>query len=308
MNRFTRRIILLAALWLAPFAPDTALSQGVHILEVREGAVYLNGRVVPEEALPSTWNTAEIGEARVTATGSIDPVIAVGGRLYTFDGNGIREVAAPPVSTSYSIRFNTVFSGIPGGEMDQSPSDWLQSIRLMPPAFDLSAFDGAGAPLEAPLPAGPQARLLQQQATEFMQRSNELARFGAEHSARQLRESAQEMFEAARELPRLEYDRYLTDVRQENQELWQNLMREADLERQSREVAVRLRALPADSAVLKTRLHLLLNQAFDLKQQNRRREISRLEEQLLDLQRRLEERERNRNRIIDLRATELLGR
>lgn len=102
---------------------------------------------------------------------------------------------------------------------------------------------------------------------------------------------------------------YLKETRRQNQELYRKLMRERRMEIESREIARTIRLLPDGperTAQIDT-LRATLNRIFDLKQDNRRREIELLQRQIDELQRRLEQREQMRGQMIERRLAELIG-
>ncbi len=110
----------------------------------------------------------------------------------------------------------------------------------------------------------------------------------------------------------LQQQEYLGELRRANRQLYRQLGREAQLEAEARALAVRIRveemeerAEQREAQVRQLREHL--ERAFELKQQNRRREIGQLEEELEQMMERLEERLRLRERIIERRLQELLN-
>jgi hypothetical protein len=68
--------------------------------------------------------------------------------------------------------------------------------------------------------------------------------------------------------------------------------------------------LPEDSNERRSKidsLRSLLNNIFDLKQENRRQEIERLQREIQKLQRGLQKREQMRDQMIDHRLNQLVG-
>lgn len=102
---------------------------------------------------------------------------------------------------------------------------------------------------------------------------------------------------------------YLSEIQRRHQELYRNLVRERRMESESRDIARTIRLLP-DGPERKTQIDTLratLNRIFDLKQENRRREIEQLQRQIDELERRLEQREEMQDEMIERRMNELLG-
>lgn len=105
------------------------------------------------------------------------------------------------------------------------------------------------------------------------------------------------------------HKQYLSEIQRRHQELYRNLVRERRMESESREIARTIRLLPDGperNAQIDT-LRATLNRIFELKQENRRREIEQLQRQIDELERRLEQREEMREEMIERRMNELLG-
>jgi len=100
-------------------------------------------------------------------------------------------------------------------------------------------------------------------------------------------------------------------VQKANRELYERLVRERTMENQAKDLARVIRMLPEDSGERRTNvdsLRSLLNNIFDLKQENRRQEIERLQREIQKLQRGLQERRQMRDQMIDHRLNQLVGR
>jgi len=103
---------------------------------------------------------------------------------------------------------------------------------------------------------------------------------------------------------------YLSDVQKANRQLYERLIRERTMEKEAQDLARVVRMLPEDSDERRGKvdsLRALLNEIFDLKQENRRREIERLQRQIQEVQQSLQERRRMRDRMIEQRLNQLLG-
>ncbi len=104
-------------------------------------------------------------------------------------------------------------------------------------------------------------------------------------------------------------EQYLSEVQKANRELYRRLVRERAMEKQAQDLARVIRMLPKDSDERQGKadsLRALLNDIFDLKQENRRREIERLQREIQGLQRSLQKRKRMREAMIDQRLNQLL--
>lgn len=102
---------------------------------------------------------------------------------------------------------------------------------------------------------------------------------------------------------------YLSEMQRRHRELYDRLVRERQMEAETMELARVIRLLPDGperQAQIDT-LRATLNEIFDLKQENRRREIEALQQQIMDLQRSLKQREQMRDAMVDQRIQQLLG-
>ena len=103
---------------------------------------------------------------------------------------------------------------------------------------------------------------------------------------------------------------YLNDVQKANRKLYDRLVRERTMEQKAKNLAHVIRMTPEQSAERQAKtdsLRALLNDIFELKQENRRREIDRLEREIQELQRSLQKRRQMRDRMIQYRLNELIG-
>lgn len=270
--------VFLTVLALAGLGARAAQAQSSHTLEIRDGQVFVDGKRLAPEALPPALDLRDVS-ARLTYAGDATPVLELGGVIYAFDGERLREA---------------------GPDM---PVLWL--------------FDSANPTQQfwvRPAETRPGARLLREHADALQASSQELARLEGQVDQRQaeaLIEQARRQTEQAtllvRAMPRLEVQSYLQDVQQEDQELYLRLVREWQLEAEVQALAAEARTLPAAEAqqhydALRTRLQ----EIFELKQQNRRREIVQLELQLKELQERLLQREELREQLVERRLLELI--
>lgn len=102
---------------------------------------------------------------------------------------------------------------------------------------------------------------------------------------------------------------YLQDIQRRNEQLYNRLVREHRMDMETRKLAQRIRQLPPGTERQQKidSLRATLNDIFDLKQENRRREIQQLEAKLEELQRSLEKREQMRDQMIEQRIQQLIG-
>lgn len=93
---------------------------------------------------------------------------------------------------------------------------------------------------------------------------------------------------------------YLNAIERSSRELYERLLRERRMEQDARNLARAIRLMPEGPerrARIDT-LRAMLGEIFEVKQENRRREVQRLQQQIRDLKRNLRKREQMRDRMI----------
>lgn len=101
---------------------------------------------------------------------------------------------------------------------------------------------------------------------------------------------------------------YLDDVEESSRELYKQLVRERRMEERAQELARVIRLLP-DGPERRARidtLRAMLEEIFDLKQENRRREIERLQRQIQSLEESIQKRNQMRDLMIERRLRDLI--
>lgn len=285
MNRNSvASLVLIAALALTMVTPQTGSGQDMRTLEVQDGVVRLDGKEIPRERLPQSLRDTDV-QLVFSWTGANDPVVEIDERFYTIDADGIREVDArvyPSARQQYFEALGSVGTGT-----------W----------YSTGADDAA---------TRRQVEALYVQAREMAELSEQLKRKRMEDSeklAREIRKQAEVAERMAVEIPRMNVTTYWDAVKESDESLYGQLVEEWHFESRIQALASRARALPRGSErdELVSELRSLLGEAFELKQQNRRREIAQLESELKALQHRLQERESLRDKIIDRRLRQLVG-
>lgn len=77
-----RHVLVLAALLAAP----VVLAQSdVHVFEIRDGQVYLDGRLLPN-AVPDSLDLSGMGMQALQYSGPLTPVVKVGDQAFVLDG------------------------------------------------------------------------------------------------------------------------------------------------------------------------------------------------------------------------------
>jgi hypothetical protein len=108
--------------------------------------------------------------------------------------------------------------------------------------------------------------------------------------------------------PEANHQQYLDAVQQSSRELYERLLHERRMEEDAEDLARTIRLLPRGSerqAKIDT-LRAMLEDIFEIKQENRRREVERLQRQIRELQQNLRKREQMRDRMIDRRLGQLI--
>jgi hypothetical protein len=102
---------------------------------------------------------------------------------------------------------------------------------------------------------------------------------------------------------------YLEEMQQRHKQLYERLMHERQMESETYDLARVIRQLPpgTEQQQYLDSLRTTLNEIFELKQENRRREIQQLENQITELRRRLEKREDMRDEMVEQRIQQLVG-
>jgi hypothetical protein len=91
-------------------------------------------------------------------------------------------------------------------------------------------------------------------------------------------------------------------------EMYKLLKADADLDRQSQELAVQYRQAPKDQqGPIKERLEKAVTEHFEARQQRRLLELKRLEEELNRLRESIDKRKEAQQQIVNRRVSELLG-
>jgi hypothetical protein len=101
----------------------------------------------------------------------------------------------------------------------------------------------------------------------------------------------------------------LATLEKSDPEMYKLVKADMDLERQSRELAMQYRRASSDErAKLKDKIKELVAKHFDVRQERRALELKRLETQLQKLRENIERRKQARDKLVDQRVSELVGR
>lgn len=305
----------------AAFRPAGA--QHVRTLAIHDEQVLVDGRPIPAHELPPSLDVRGV-QASYSFSGDVRPVIELQGVLYTLDGERLIELApAGRAADDVAVFFRSPLPAAPAMAGSARP-DELHRADAATSVFTMKVTDGAtltgvrGVRVNAPEVVFMQqhAQQLEEQADVMVRLRDRLSdhvevRFvrDLDASAEQLRKQAEEASLMAARMPLLEVRSYLNEVEQHNHDLFERLVEERDMETETVRLAREIHALPEgrQRAERVEQLRRQLREIFELKQENRRREIARLESQLVGLRDRLQERERLRDDIIEHRLQQLLG-
>lgn len=108
--------------------------------------------------------------------------------------------------------------------------------------------------------------------------------------------------------PEASHRQYLDAVQRSSRELYERLQRERQMEQNAQNLARTIRLLPegAERQAKIDTLRAMLEDIFAVKQENRRREIERLQRQIRELQENLQRREQMRDLMIDRHLRQLI--
>lgn len=108
--------------------------------------------------------------------------------------------------------------------------------------------------------------------------------------------------------PKANHQQYLNAVQRSSRELYERLLHERRMEENAEDLARAIRLLPEgeERRVKIDTLRAMLENIFEIKQENRRREVKRLQRQIRELQQNLRKREQMRDRMIERRLGKLI--
>lgn len=291
----------------------TASAQQGHELAIRDGQIYLDGQQLSQDNLPASLELDGL-TASLQFWSDKEPVLHIDGTYYRIDRSTLVALDEVPEAENYW----TLLTVNDGFVFFQSEED----RRARRAGRSVAARSAHTFEMEAPaelyvsadeMPHTVRAR---EHLSAVRAQAEALQRLSERGDRRQLEALTNEMLADAEraivvvsDLSRMEYSQYLQDLQAQDRELYRQLMYEWELEAETLELARQIRQLDAspERADLIKQLNTRLAQIFELKQENRRREIAQLEAQLGEMEARLKEREDQRAAIIERRFRELTG-
>lgn len=212
------------------------------------------------------------------------------GRIY-IDGRAVPEDQLPPSLDLSGVEARFQFVGVQRPVVEIGDQLFAVNETLEPVSEDEVRGQQASVILWNSSPRGLAPARVSEQG-----RSEETGRSGASRSERSLD------IQAAQQ-------EYLSEIQRRHRSLYERLMRERQMEAETHQLARVIRLLP-DGPERQSQIDTLratLNEIFDLKQENRRREIEALQQQIMELQRSLKQREDMREAMIERRIQQLVG-
>lgn len=283
-------ILILAAGTAAAQQPDAFQGDDstLRSFRIADGAVFIDGRKILPDKLPEGF-PPEGASVYYRFSPGLDKDLIVevkGGPRYILKGDSLR--ATTPRAFSCTRQDH--------GCKDMAADAYVLFVPATPPEAILEQ----------------KAEDLREQARRLQELQGRLAESQTNEWQQMVQEMTLRAAEAARtasELPHIQVQHYFSDIQDKNKGLFDRLMSERRMERETISMARNLAAMEEGKArrdsiaVLRERL----TDIFELKQENRRREVEQLEEKLQELQKAVSERERLGDQIVDRRLQELLG-
>ncbi|MBT8398924.1 MAG: hypothetical protein KJO98_00470 [Rhodothermia bacterium] len=281
MNLSIKRVVVpLVAAGVLMACVATASAQH-RTLQIRNGEVRVDDRMVPRNEWPASLEVEGV-DLTFSFSGIDRPVVKIGDSYYVIADRALSELDENTYRDLY---------GAEGADED----GWYRV------GFSDEMTKN-------------QMRQLDRKAAKMRELSEELAARPSEEEnllAEEMKQTAQMAAEMAAELPKVQALSYWDQVKASDRDLYNQLVREWQLEAEIQELAHRIRQASAsggDAEAQVAQLRSLLEAAFELKQNNRRREIKQLEQQLHSLDNDMRKREDARKMIIERRLEELIGR
>lgn len=308
MHRFNYiqlRNLVVAFFALIVFAGATVSYAQTYTLTIREGNVYVNGKQLPRNEIPASLD-AETIEASLTFNNA---VFELEGTYYKIENNKLFEIEEP--AEARDDRTTVIFrQGAPAAGRVATSAEAAESAADNYRLRSYSASGNYEVKENNPNMVMQQyVFTLSQNARQLNEMSGSVTQPQARDLIRQVQYQAEQAAQLAQDLPYLEMQNYFSSVRSEDELLYRRLVNELELERETQRLAAEVRSMPQGEArdFKVEELRELLASILELKQENRRLEISQLEKQLAILKQRFEEREAKKDRMIDRRIKELVG-
>ncbi len=289
--------VLALGCFLLVQSPVNVLAQeAMHVVTIEDGKVFIDGNQVPPSELPPSlkihnrdlrWSFH--GDALLDLNGTVFQLLD--GKLVEADDDVARD--------GHVVVFF------------RDPDDENSMVRVLsrnaPFRFRMrERGEPYGVVMENYMTA------LSNKAKEFEIIRKQISEQKGEQAlvlAEQLQLQAENTARIAKAFPRVEFESYLSGLHDQNINLYGELVREHDMEADTHQLAMEIRASSnaRHRKQLVEELRKRLYEAFELKQQNREGEIEQLADRLQELREKLGQRADLRQQIIESRLKELLG-
>ncbi len=303
-------VFTLAVILAAP----GAFAQEARSLTIRGGNVYIDGELVPPGELPESLDLDAV-DLRFRFSGEDEPMVTINGEMYVLEEHGLRPASGEEV---FGVKVDSDANGeapvivrFRGEDGPPRVRDFtwdgdhqidipVQAYAAYLDSVDVEAMmdvEDIVARVEAV-----QDHVQEINLEKLAQRRN--IKEQIEHGRLQALEAAR----TARQRSRHELHAYFGRLQNHHGDLFGQLQNEWRLEAESRQLARQAREEEDEGAreELERELREVLEDAFNLKLENRRREVEALEGQLDELREELAASREDREDIIDARMESLL--
>jgi hypothetical protein len=301
-----KRLLLIAIAVLIAAAPEAharVAQQKVNLVKaaekvsIEQGTVYVNGKEVADRDLPSGLRDLS-SDVNMTFWTMDNSLIEINGSMFVFEEGTFRDAAPGEKSNrNVMVTFSSDNSGGADVRLYEAPEASF--------GYVVRTGDADGHVMKD------YVAQLRERAEEFNKLTFELKEVSPQSSqlARQMVVEAENTARLASIFPRVEYEAYMGSMQNQNRRLYEELVRERDMEMRTHQLAQAIQAATTEEAREQHQAELrdILTEIFELKQANRQKEIEQLEQQLKELQSRLEDREALKEDIIESRLNDLLN-
>ncbi len=288
--RYITSTLLLAALLIA-LPPEGALAQETFKITIEDGELFINGKPIPASELPPSLDISSIS-GTLNIWSDKNELIEIGNLPFRIEGDRLIPADTSRVRTG---RVTVFFADEDGrAPVRVFRAENMEDVRPGSKEFEVLV----------------EKLQFQAQEMDSMRVRLQVGPSGErEIIARQLVAEAENAALMARALPDAQLAEYMSRIESTDRHLYEGLRREHRLELESRRLASGIRrGVDVDQREkLMEELKNTLHEIFELKQENRRREIAQLDERLDTLRKTLAERERQREALVQRRLEELLN-
>lgn len=295
MKQFTTVLLLLSVLAL-PFTPEL-YAQVSQRVEVKNGEVFVNGsKQLPSQLPKPLKELAPTSNFALFSTGGA--YLKIEGHYFKVESNRLVEVPAQLVDSD-----GTTF--IYSSDNVERP---LRVVEAKPNALGPYVIRSSN-------PNQMMARYVESMNEKAEEIETIRYKIDALHApetaelALELKVGAENMARMAESFPKVQLEAYLADIQDADNFLYSRLVKEQQMEMETHHLAMKIQSAKTREEQEKytAQLRESLTQIFQLKQENRQKEIEQLAAKLNDLQKRMKERESLKKEIVENRIKELLN-